>query len=217
MNKQNSINVETYDNFDPDKDKYEWSQFVVSSNSTYDLTSNNDELDKKMILSRNNSKTNTTKNSNNSSSSCLTKIRDMFNSNCFHGYIIVLIIIECLCIGGELSINYIRYKIEQNHERHIKDYNSYRSLISSFTDQSLLSINSILFLIENIFKLINIFILVLFAIEIVFKFIFTPRNCCKLTELLDIFIIIGSLSINLILFFMNHQIHSLAGLITTIR
>lgn len=214
---------ETYDNFDPSKDHYEWSDFylkeldneeeamVDSSVPTTNLNGftpsfNKFEIDKEKpklqprrdwgLFLRKNCKLSRIRN----------LIRAVLNSYNFTIIIIVFVVVNCLSIGGELITDYIRDVVyESKMEEETKN------------DFDSTTIGAFFIILEDFFKYTSLAILGLFVVEIVIKFIFVTKKFSKFNQLFDSFIVFIAFFLNLFLLNKKNHIHSVTGLITLIR
>jgi len=168
-------------------------------------------------------------------------IRKILNSHRFHVIIIILVAIDCLFVAGELVIDYIEMHIaksDNNHSIFVKNSEEDKSFL--LTKQSDLDsayknathnfniihheghhesskLAKFLKILELICKYGSFSILLTFVIEICFKVVFTPKNCCKFFEIFDATVVIVSFSVNFYLLVVGVAIHALSGLMTIFR
>lgn len=206
---------EIYDNFNPNTDNYEFKtqSSRILKGDAEEETENNEEVK-------------TTK------AGFRHTIKEILNSRAFHIIIIVLVVLDCLFVCGELLIDYLEiYLTSSNHHTDNKKFlehmpadfysldqnsttNHTNSVSEHYLNHNLLEFLKVL---ENIFKYGSITILGIFIIEIVLKIIFAPKNFCKPLEIFDAIIVIIGFTLNIVLLHLHVVIHSLSGIITVLR
>ena len=201
---------ETYDNFDPKSDKYE-------ANSTFDIMNENSLfLDQSKRIP----------NSADKKVSCRKKVRRILRSHHFHIAVIVLVVIDCFCIGIELIIDSMEKHLEQSDNSHLKHFNNHHSNNSdlSFTKKSQNTMQNnyifhfILKLAENIIKYISLAIVAFFVIELIFKIIFMPKIFIKNKfEIFDAIVVVISFIISVLLIYYKSLIYTMGALVTLLR
>jgi hypothetical protein len=169
-------------------------------------------------------------------------IRKILNSHRFHVIIIILVAIDCLFVAGELIIDYIEMHIaksDKNHSIFVNNLEEDKSfLLTKQSDLDLAYNNAthnsnmnhhaghhgsrsrlarFFKILELICKYGSFSILLAFVIEICFKVVFTPKNCCKFFEIFDATVVIVSFSVNFYLLVVGVAIHALSGLMTIFR
>ena len=174
---------------------------------------------------------------------CYKKMGTLLESHTFHIVIIVLIVIDCMCVLGEIFIDYIDIvvntvpktmqhssEISQNHNHNHNEIelktNNHSSLSSSSSHQHQHgehrflhpSIHEAFELMEEFFKYLSLIILTLFMIELVLKLTFIPRIFLKhKLEIMDAFVVVISFVVAISLVRVKHVIHSFSGLLTILR
>ena len=206
-NKNLELLEETYDNFDPQKDKGEWSE---------------------MLKKKDSANIRTIKGKTKQDNSCMDQCERFFNSHIFHYAIIVLVVLDCLFVIGELIIDYIEIHLSKTHNESDKSIflvnqtdASHKNETDHFTNASHHEHSNKLALGLKILELIckygSFTILLIFVIEILLKATLVPRSFCKFFEIFDAFVVLVSFSMNLYLLIVGVSIHALGGLLTILR
>lgn len=159
----------------------------------------------------------------------IQKTRLLIKSHEFHIAIVTLVIIDCLCIAGELLISELAKHIldEQEHDCVAKE-NSIRNKTNFSTNSShnTTEIDEIhkndyhvLFnVIESILSHFSTLILGIFTVEVFVKLVLVPDIFIKSKwEILDAVIVIISFSINITLIVMEDSFEGITGLFVLLR
>jgi hypothetical protein len=171
--------------------------------------------------------------------SCVGKTQKFLLSHEFQISVVVLVVIDCLCVAGELIIESIQNAIEKHHAIHGRK--SHSSSLTSNKTESILNHTSgfvgheetvispgghhihhdnmhpVLFVLEEIFKYASFVILCVFIVEIILRLIFVPRVFAHILELLDTCVILISFSLNLFLVITERDFYIFTGIITILR
>lgn len=231
---------EIYDNFDPSKDRYEWSPMCENWQVEWDskVESWTTELASPLNLKASSSdilkfdlfqkpikktrKLNLIFNEKNNKKKglffkCQTlkhansiikkKLKFLVNSIRFHLVVILLIIMNCLAISGEVITDYIE-----------RVFYYTRMTNESLSEFKSTTIGTALSLFEQLFKYLSLTILFIQVLEIGLKLAFSPRIFAQLLELSDLLLVFCTFALNFYLFNKSdHHVHSVTGLIIILR
>ena len=122
----------------------------------------------------------------------------------------VLVLINFICIVIKLVIDFSFKKFETNLS----------SLNQSLSDniQHFYSVRFVVEILEHTLQHINSIFHILFLIEIILKIIYMPNSIFKdIFEMFDVFAILLSLIVNVLLFILNKYFYTVGGLLTVLR
>jgi hypothetical protein len=205
---------ETYDNhFDKNAKNQEKLKMMTQEQIKTDDDGDDHEVERKIV----------------NKNSVLEKVRNILNSHRFHTIIIILVVVDCCLVAGELIIDWIEIHLEkesvnddrkflQTKKSHLDT--AYRNLTDAHShhdDTHKSGVAQFLKTLELICKYGSFSILSFFIIEIAIKAVVMPKNCCKFFEVFDAFVVIVSWSMNLFLMIVGVAIHALSGLMTIFR
>ena len=204
-------NEETYDNFDPKKDDLEWTKMI-------------NERDKRVESVKLKSKEFNT-------NCCTEKFERIFNSHPFHACVLVLTVLECFFVAGELIVNYVEKNLYKGHSDFTNktfplskqtyfDLSSKNVTQEAFPSEEKFNEESlkVLEVLELVCKYGGFIILLIFIVEILIKVTLVPRSCCcKFFEIFDFVIVFAAFSLNLYFLIVGCILHGLSGLITILR
>jgi hypothetical protein len=167
------------------------------------------------------------------------RIGDLLSSNKFQIMIVVLVIIDCLFVAGELILesihssphdkrtviktsDIIKWCLNNNrssesspkNEFYILDHSSSGGSGGDSVDHDP---HYVLTFFETLFKYGSFGILSLFIVEILAKLIFSPGKFLHLLEVFDSIIISVSFGLNLFLFITQKDLYIFTGIITILR
>lgn len=132
----------------------------------------------------------------------LETIRNFLRSEKFHTIVVILVVIDCLCVTVELTLehieNYVLKHDQKQHDHH--------------------RLNFYFHLAEGILQYTCLTILALFVVEVLIKLAFIPRVFISSKwEILDALVVVISFGINIYLLNNKHVVMSIGGLLTLLR
>lgn len=144
------------------------------------------------------------------------KIRKFLCSSSFHTSVVVLVVIDCLCVTLELTIEHIeKYVLDSGVK---SELNKRSTVTASSKLHGHIDFHFYFHIIENILKCTSIAILGLFVLEVIVKLIFVPKVFIKSKwEILDALVVLISFGLNIFLFNNKHMVMSVGGLLTLLR
>ena len=214
-------NIETYDN-SSNKDNQEYQEYskMIAQQTTKpkEIQIEDDEENKENV----------------NDDSLVGKMRQILHSHRFHIVILILVLIDCCLVAGELIIDYIEIHMAKDHNASKGDDKSFLLTKQSDLDQAYKNATDhhhdnhgdshhnsgfakFLKVLELICKYGSFSILTFFVLEIIVKFIITPKNFCVCFEVFDAVVVIVSWSVNLFLLIAGVAIHALSGLLVIFR
>ena len=144
-------------------------------------------------------------------------INEFLESHTFHIIVIVLVVLDCLFVAGELFIDYIELHYANAHKQKsislIQQNHQNNSTSHHFEGKW----SGMLNVLEITCKYGSFSILSLFVAEITFKFMIAPKSFLKVLEIFDAIVVFSGFSLNLYLLSSGVVIHSLTGILTVLR
>jgi hypothetical protein len=160
------------------------------------------------------------------STTWLGKVQTFFLSNKFHVLIVVLVVLDCLCVAGKLTIESLHNEKNNATSRSSSREALNRSQSDSFNCTCLpinetlvngLAMNPAMCSAEKVFKYASFAILSVFVFEIVLRIIFVPKVFTRFLELFDTMVILVSFGLSLFLVIKQHDVYSFTGMVTILR
>lgn len=141
---------------------------------------------------------------------CLSNmVKNVINSIKFNVVVIILVVLDCFAIAGEVIFDYIERVFYESRLAEDETRSEFEST----------TIGAMFGSLKSFFKYSNMVILAVLCLEIFIKIVFSPKRITRLIELFDFSVVIFTFGINLYLFNKNDSknVHSVIGLIILLR
>ncbi len=156
---------------------------------------------------------------------CVQQIKKLLKSEKLHKIIITLVVIDCLIVALELLLYELGKYVLHSHAIDANCNKQNKVSITNFTSNNAHShlkkheekADLFFEITEKILKGLSTGILSLFMVEILFKLVFDPRVFKSKWEILDAFVVLCSLSLNIVLFFLSDDLEAVSGLFVLLR
>jgi hypothetical protein len=147
------------------------------------------------------------------------KLKELITSHKVHTIIVVLVIIECLCVAGDLLlVELSKIIVKQEPICPLNATNNYSSNATNSLYGKDKTAYIVFYTLEMILKIISTTILAIFIIELLFKLILVPNIFSKSKwEIMDGIVVVVSFTLNIILISIKNKEQIISALFVIIR